>query len=185
MWPWGHAAVGYLLYRVYTWGTDTPLRGGPVVALAVGTQLPDLVDKPLAWQFGILPTGRSLAHSLLVASPVVVLVGILATAVGRRAHWVGFTAGYAGGIFGDAWFPLLTVQPRFLRFLLWPLGRRVEYKTAGSVSAHVATAEVGPRTLVGVALFVATTVLWIRDGAPGSTVLHPERLGAAIINRFG
>lgn len=34
------------------------------------TQLPDLIDKPLAWSVGILPTGRSLAHSLLTASLV-------------------------------------------------------------------------------------------------------------------
>jgi hypothetical protein len=49
MWPWGHLAVGYLLSAgaAYLRDHSSP-RGLAVVALAAGTQLPDLLDKPLA-----------------------------------------------------------------------------------------------------------------------------------------
>lgn len=58
MWPWGHAAIGYLLFSM-----DTRLRygrrpGGPAtILLFFGTQFPDLVDKPLAWTLPLLPSG--------------------------------------------------------------------------------------------------------------------------------
>jgi hypothetical protein len=61
MWPWEHLAVGYLLYSVscVLWGRY-PTRIG-VAALAFGTQFPDLVDKPLGWWLGVLPSGQSFA----------------------------------------------------------------------------------------------------------------------------
>jgi hypothetical protein len=50
MLPLGHAALGYLLYTVAgrVSGKQVPLRYA-IVPLAVGTQFPDLVDKPLAY----------------------------------------------------------------------------------------------------------------------------------------
>ena len=49
MWPWEHLAFGYVLYSlgVRTLRGRTP-RGPPVLVLAVATQVPDLLDKPLA-----------------------------------------------------------------------------------------------------------------------------------------
>ena len=60
MLPWGHLAVGYLAYslavRVRSGG---PPAGLAVAALAVGTQFPDLIDKPLVSWVSVLPSGRS------------------------------------------------------------------------------------------------------------------------------
>lgn len=87
MWPWGHAAVGYLLYTAYT-----RLQYGrspddiSTVLLLLGTQLPDLIDKPLAWTLALLPSGRSLGHSLLVLIPLSILVYLLAARY-RHTEW--------------------------------------------------------------------------------------------------
>ena len=56
MWPWGHLAVAYLCYVL-----SIKLRGDgeqtllTLVAVAVGSQFPDLIDKPFAWSVAILP----------------------------------------------------------------------------------------------------------------------------------
>ena len=74
MWPWEHLAVGYIAFSVMQRvGGRQGVPALAVVALALGTQLPDLIDKLLGWGIGILPGGRSLGHSLLFALPVVVL----------------------------------------------------------------------------------------------------------------
>ena len=58
MWPWGHLAAGYPVYTAYTrLHTGDPPADVPALVALLGTQLPDLVDKPLA----VLPTVRSLS----------------------------------------------------------------------------------------------------------------------------
>ncbi len=66
-----HAAVGYLL------GTYSRF---PVAYLVAGSVLPDVVDRPLYW-LGVTPFSHTVAHSLVVAVPVCVL---LSTLFGRR-----------------------------------------------------------------------------------------------------
>lgn len=62
--------VGYVAYSAFK-----RLRTGQAptqwnaLVLAVATQTPALIDKPLAWQFGVLSSGVSAAHSLLVGVP--------------------------------------------------------------------------------------------------------------------
>ncbi|PSQ17916.1 hypothetical protein BRC99_00275 [Halobacteriales archaeon QS_7_69_60] len=69
MLPWGHLAVGYLAYSLAVRGrTGGPPAGLATAALAVGTQFPDLIDKPLVAWVSLLPSGRSLGHSLLFAA---------------------------------------------------------------------------------------------------------------------
>lgn len=117
MWSWGHAAVGYLCYVAYLrrrYGSRP--RGVTVVALAVGTQFLDIVDKTLAWQFGLLPNGRSLAHSLLVATVVLGALWVLTDGT-RRASAAAFAAGYLTHMFGDALYPLVTGEFHYLGFL--------------------------------------------------------------------
>lgn len=71
MWPWGHAAVGYLFYSLFTrWRNHHVPQGYAVWGLAIGTQFPDLVDKPLAYWVHAIPEGRAFAHSLLFAVPL-------------------------------------------------------------------------------------------------------------------
>jgi hypothetical protein len=75
MWPWGHLAVGYFLYSPFARARfGRPPTDRATLWLAVGTQLPDLVDKPLAWRLGVLPAARTLGHSLLTITVVSMLV---------------------------------------------------------------------------------------------------------------
>lgn len=86
MWPWGHLAVGYLLYSgAVHLRTGRPPRAAAVVVLAVGTQLPDVVDKTLAWVYHAVPQGYAAGHSVFVAVPVGLAVALGGIAYGRSA----------------------------------------------------------------------------------------------------
>jgi hypothetical protein len=109
-----------------------------VVVLTVATQLPDLIDKPLAYSVGVLPEGRSLAHSLLVAVPLCVLaLGLARRETGWRSRsGVAFVAGYATHLLGDSIWDLLALRAEGLTFLVWPLLAAPDYDTT-SFDGHV------------------------------------------------
>lgn len=184
MWPWEHLAVGYLAYSsAVRLRTGRPPRDPvAVVVLAFATQFPDLVDKPLAWTLGVLPSGTSLAHSVVFAVPLVMVVLILARRYGRPAIGTAFAIGYLLHMPSDALYaavalgaqidpgsfawPLVPASPMprtgFGSNLLHYLRRYLAWLTAPG-SAHYLVAEV---LLVGSAL-----VLWLRDGRPGLELL--------------
>ncbi|WP_132059388.1 metal-dependent hydrolase [Halorussus amylolyticus] len=172
MWPWGHLAVGYLSYsilvRVRTRRAPESL---PTVALAFGTQFPDLVDKPLAWTLGVLPNGRSLTHSLLVAALVVGAVGLVLRRRNRTAVADAFAVGYLTHIAGDAVFPLLAGEYGELGFLLWPVVPAIEYTTRPSFVGHLRSFSVTAFTGVELLGALAVVGLWVLDGTPGVSVL--------------
>ena len=105
MLPWGHAALGYLFYTAYArLRYRHPPVGLSVYALGLGTQFPDLIDKPLAWHFAVLPSGRSLAHSLFTLG---VVVGVLWYAF-DTPEWRRLTAA-----FGVGWVSATASSRRF------------------------------------------------------------------------
>ena len=178
--PWGHAAFGYVLYSLGQRLVTREPPAGPAVVVAVlfGTQLPDLVDKPLSWGLGLFPQGYSVAHSILVAVPVG--VAVLATTASWRRFDVGvaFTAGYWSHLLGDA---ILAVPKRGVSpsdRLLWPVVTLPPYghettlfgridRIAGEFFQSVLTTE----HLVLLALYSVPYLLafslWVADGAPG------------------
>lgn len=168
MWPWGHAAVGYLLCSLWyrLWADRVP-RAGVVLPLAGGTQFPDLIDKPLAWTFGVLPSGRAGAHSLLVAVPLLALLWWhLESDAGQRA-WAGFAVGYLVHLVTDGVYPLVNGEFADLSYLLWPVLSLPNYEESAGILAHFLTADITPFLLVEVVLFLAGTLLWGGDGVPG------------------
>lgn len=120
MWPWEHAAIGYIAYSLLCRLRGEVPSDGAVIALLVGTQLPDLIDKPLAWEFGLLPSGRTLAHSLLFAVPVCLVVYLVARRSDRRQVGVAFGLGYLLHLPADVLAQPLYGAPLSLNFLLWP-----------------------------------------------------------------
>jgi len=174
MWPWAHLGFGYLLYRVTPAGRSPPLDGAAVLAVAFGTQFPDLIDKPLAWYLGVLPSGRSLAHSLLAFVLVVGVARAVAGRYDRPAVAGGFGVGYLSHLLGDSLHALVTVEWADLSFLLWPLLEPPippEGETIG-VLAHLRDIEGSPFFLFGLLLTGAMVVLWDRHGWPGVTELR-------------
>jgi membrane-bound metal-dependent hydrolase YbcI (DUF457 family) len=167
MWPLGHAAVGYLCYLLATRTRfDRPPGEFAVLALLVGTQFPDLVDKPLAWYLGVIPTGRTLAHSLLFLIPVAVGVYLLARRYGRPEYGFAFGLGALSHTLVDA-LPAVWGGTD-AGFLLWPAIPVEEYESgAPTVTALLMDSLGDPYFLLEFVLAAIALVAWRRDGYPG------------------
>lgn len=177
MWPWEHLAFGYVCYALGRRGWD---GNGPshreAFAVAFGTQFPDLVDKPLAWEFGLLPSGVSLAHSLLFAVPVVVAIVLVGHSRGVTPIGAAFGVGYLSHIAGDLLYPLLVDGGVSLGYVLWPLvptsvGQEpvavVVPRLWASFVEFLATPQ-GQLYLAAELLFLTFALgLWLWDGSPG------------------
>lgn len=167
MWPLGHAAVGYLLYSLSTrLRYDERPATVPALFLLVGTQTPDLIDKPLAWYVGVLPTGRSLAHSLLFLVPLSLAVYWLARRRGRAELGFAFGLGAISHTLVDA---LPTVwSGTDAGFLLYPIVPVTEYEEGAPTVTELLVSSLGdPWFLLEFALAGAALVVWYRDGRPG------------------
>jgi len=167
MWPWAHLGFGYLLYRATPAGRSTPIDGAAVLALALGTQFPDLVDKPLAWYLGALPSGRSLAHSLLAFALVVGVALVLARRDGRPEVAAGFGVGYLSHLAGDALGDVVAGDFGYLTFLGWPLTPPPDYGVEPGLLARLREFEATPTLAVGLGLALLAAGFWVRDGRPG------------------
>ncbi|WP_135852532.1 metal-dependent hydrolase [Halorussus salinus] len=196
MWPWEHLAVGYLGYSLALRlaGRGAP-RPWPVVALAVGTQFPDLVDKPLSWTLGVLPSGHSLAHSLFAALPLAALAVTVGVALDRWRDGTtpdrrrdgdaldggrtgaAFAFGYLSHLPGDAFYPLLVGGPPNYDFLFWPVVAVPSAETGVGFAEMVRTlfaryverlarGEVSPYLAVELGLLASVVALWVADGLP-------------------
>jgi membrane-bound metal-dependent hydrolase YbcI (DUF457 family) len=172
MWPWGHLAVGYLLYSAFVHLRDRRAPDGfAAIALAFGTQFPDLVDKPLAWSLGVLPNGRSLTHSLLTAVLLVAVVEFVARRRGDGPIATAFAIGYLSHLAGDALYPALSGNLYALSFLAYPLAPPIEYETAPSFAAHLQHLSLNSLLTFEFALGFGVFALWLLDGAPGLQVV--------------
>lgn len=166
MLPLGHAAVGYLCYTMSTrLRDDTPPRGRPVLLALLGTQFPDLVDKPLAWGLGVLPAGRTLAHSLVVLVPLCLLVYGLA----RHSVYRELTVAFAVGVLSHAVIDAVPAlwSSASVSFLLWPVVSIQPPEGSLAVSAVLRSALTSPWFLLELLLAVLAALVWHRDGVPG------------------
>lgn len=169
MWPWGHLAVGYLLYSYVQ--KHTVLKDKPVLALLLGTQFPDIVDKPLAWTFTVLPTGRTLGHSLLITGILVFIVYRFTVPGSRQRELLGvFGLGYLSHLAADALLPIIEWELQYLSFLIWPLVQSPTYETAPSFSAHLASIELTPFFIAQLVLAGMALRRWLKDGMPGARI---------------
>lgn len=168
MWPWGHVAVGYLLYSVGLRTQGRRPEPGAVGLLLVGTLLPDLIDKPLAWTFGVLDSGRSLGHSLVIGMLVVGLLYVLIAPRVGRGRVTAFSVGYLSHPLADLPFrDILAGNFEFTTYLVWPLLPAPDYQTDPSFLAHVLGYEPGQFELIQIGLFIVAVGVYSFDGAPG------------------
>ncbi|SDM92711.1 LexA-binding, inner membrane-associated putative hydrolase [Halogranum gelatinilyticum] len=173
MWPWGHAAVGYLLYSLYSRSVrNQPPTGLTVVVVGFGTQFPDLIDKPLAWTVSVLPAGRSLAHSLLTASLVIGVVVVLARRANRSPLAGAFGIGYLSHLAADGLYPFLEGEFASLSYLAWPLLPLPAYETDKSILAHFAAFEFELFAMLEFGLVPLAFVVWVYDDYPGIDLLR-------------
>ena len=185
MLPWGHLAFGYL---VYTAGTRLrnrrPPAGVPTLAMALGTQLPDLVDKPLNWWFGVFD-GRAVGHSLVTLVPLCALVALVVRRHDRGDLAGGFSVGALTHLLGDSYGAFFAGQFDRASFLVWPLLPAPTYPSDGLadhlrrwVAELEAFSAVRPVDLLASpfgAQFVSVAALvavWAYDGFPGVATLR-------------
>ncbi|MFC6813228.1 metal-dependent hydrolase [Natrialbaceae archaeon GCM10025810] len=178
MYPWEHAAVAYLLWSgASRWHNGTPPAGWPVLVVLLASQLPDLIDKPLAWQFGVVSSGRSLGHAAVIAVPLAVGVFVVARRAGRSPVGGAFAVGYLAHLATD-------VSPRFpggawdLTVVLWPFrtADAAADTAARETGAAAQTGEIlggaypsllAPDALLGLGLVGLAIGVWLVDGRPG------------------
>ncbi|AWB28352.1 metal-dependent hydrolase [Halococcoides cellulosivorans] len=182
MWPWEHAAVGYLAWSLAlrALGRRPPTAGEAVVAI-LATQAPDLIDKPLSWGLGWFPTGYAVGHGAIVALvATVALIALLrrrlavAAVVGLWSHLLADVAAFRTGRGPD---PTRVGWP-----LVTPTGYETEYGlTRGIVYlrrfGEAAVAEPVGTLGVPAVLGAATLAVWVLDGAPGLAVVRSRLAG--------
>lgn len=88
MLPLGHLASALI--------TSDRLKGDPLAA-ALGSQIPDLVDKPLAWVLKATASSRYLAHNI----PATALTSLVAYRLGGPAAGRGILAGHLSHLLAD------------------------------------------------------------------------------------
>lgn len=178
MWPWGHAGLGYLLYSLSLRATGRRVTGPEAVVLLVATQLPDLVDKPLAWQFDVVSSGYAVGHSLVVAVPLAVAVLALARRHGRPRLGAAFVVGHLSHLAGDVLVAVALSRPYTVERVLWPLvsvpGSHPELSFLDQIGyygsefvAYLGTTDSFLPTLLFTVPPVAAVALWVADGRPG------------------
>lgn len=170
---------GYVLYSAYAhlWERRRP-SGRAAIVVVFAALLPDLIDKPLAWQLNVLPTGRSLGHSLFFAVPVVVIVYLAARRFARNDVGVAFAIGYFSHLPADTIYPLVMPGVKIdLGYLIWPLASAGSTETGDLLgeflgllfgfSEFVSGPDGWRFLLIEGALFAVALALWIVDGRPG------------------
>ena len=126
MLPIEHFIVAFLPVLGYSIGRDRKLPTPRLTALAfVGSQFPDLIDKPLAHQFGLLPSGRVGMHSLPISVPFVCVIIAYGWYTDRRRLASVFAFAHLSHLLADNYKPLLGATPSVSPDLLWPFTQPV------------------------------------------------------------
>jgi membrane-bound metal-dependent hydrolase YbcI (DUF457 family) len=173
--PIGHAALGYLavalLRRVR--GLSLP-NGWLLVSVFVGSQLPDLIDKPLTY-YGVLESGRSFGHSLLVMVPALVALVFVARRRGYARHGGALAVATLSHFLGDTYRIALAGEWYEMRFLLWPLVPAITYPSDGTPPWIRVLDSLGdPRFGFQYGLAALAFGIWLYDRYGGRTGIEPE-----------
>ena len=87
----------------------------------VGSQFPDFIDKPLAHEFGVIPSGRVFMHSVPIALPVLTVVVWYGWRTQRRRLSAAFVVAYASHLLADNYRALFGPGATIPSDLLWPI----------------------------------------------------------------
>lgn len=189
MWPWEHAAIGYLLFSI---GLRLLNRDAPTeretVGLVVMSVLPDLIDKPLSWGLELTPSGYGVLHSVFIAIPVAALILVIAVRTDRGRLGVAVAVGYWSHLVADVLTPVRSGDQPIIERVLWPVGDTSGYAVDYGLGRGLVylgefvemLLAMSPLDIVLYYLLIpASTVgLWVIDGKPGASI--PRRSLAEI-----
>lgn len=198
MWPWEHAIVGYLTYSLFSRLVYREPPGGlEAFAVVFASVLPDIIDKPLAWEFGVFEAGYALGHSIFFAVPLSIVVGVLAHSAGRSRTGLAFGVGYLLHLPSDVLDTYVRGGEANFELMLWPVetvepggesqgfvgefvrlfGQYSQEFLAGDLSTYM-------WFQVGIAVFAA--LVWLYDGAPvlRECLRGGVRLLTSVVERF-
>lgn len=123
MMPWTHALLGYIAYSlfIHTVYRDSP-TGRETLVVVFAALFPDLIDKPLAWQFGVFEGGYALGHSIFFMVPLSLAVAVLTYTRGRPRFGWAFAIGYVVHLSTEVGPSYIGSGELPIHQLLWPLG---------------------------------------------------------------
>jgi len=159
--PIEHFIIALLPVAVYALLRDRHLPSLQLVAVTFfGSQFPDLIDKPLAHELYLIPSGRVFMHSLPFAIPLSIIVIAYGIQTERVRLAVAFVFAHLSHLVADNQ-QLLPPDPEVSPDLLWPLQPPVarsvvpHWAGEGSVNLHLWTAfSIAVLTLVAYMLVV-------------------------------
>lgn len=178
MWPWGHLAVAYLAFSLVSRAYDgKPPTGGPTLVLAVASQIPDLVDKPLSWGFDVFAQGYGVGHSVFFAAPAIAVALAYAVHVGRTRYGLALGVGWSAHLASDVLFGVVLGEGPAVRTVLWPLHRNPGYSVERGFfdrfqyylvrfAEEILEGEMTMYLVVYALLFTSVLAVWILDGYP-------------------
>lgn len=186
MWPWTHALFGYVCYSLAVRaGFRHRPTDSPAVLAVFAAVAPDLVDKPLAWTFGVTASGYGPAHSILLGVPVAALAAVWTWHALGRESGAAVVIGYGSHLLGDIIFQFFDEGELVLSVVLWPVVAAGPDSQGGMLShlvhftlRYIAQIRAGAATayFLGSTLLAAATVaLWVADGTPGVGLLTRDR----------
>jgi len=139
--PPEHFLVAFIPLLTYIIVRDKQFPDRRFVAVVfAGTQFPDLIDKPLAYQFGIIPSGRVFMHSLPTAIPVLLVVGFYGWKTNRVRLGAAFVFSHLSHLLADNRRMLIQQNPQIPPELLWPFAsieRQITPHWAGTGGINV------------------------------------------------
>ncbi|MFU8867058.1 metal-dependent hydrolase [Natronococcus sp.] len=182
MWPWEHAIVGYVAYSLFchAYYRDSP-GGLEAFAVVFASVLPDLIDKPLAWEFEVFEIGYAIGHSIFFAVPLSIAVGALARSRGRLRAGLAFGLGYLLHLPADVLDGYLRDGHLSFWILLWPFRQDEAHLHARETSIGVVdqffvyffrylfqllSGDPSSYLLFQFGLAAFAALLWLYDGAP-------------------
>ncbi|WP_290817868.1 metal-dependent hydrolase [Halovivax sp.] len=195
MWPWEHAIVGYVAYSLFChlYYRDSP-DGPEAFAVIFASVLPDLIDKPLAWEYGVFESGYALGHSIFVAVPLSIAVGLLARRWGRGRAGLAFAVGYLLHLPADVLDGYYRGDVVEFGILLWPVERGATYHEEpgfadqfvhflGQYRAELTGGDPSTYVLAQLGLAGLAALLWLYDGAPilRECALGGKRAGGRLV----
>ncbi len=177
MWPWESAIFAYLCYSAFVHVRyHEPPGGTAIVVAAVASVVPDLIDKPLSWQYGVFQNGYAIGHSLFTALIVIAVAHAFTRRTTRPRLGLAFGIGFLSHNVGDALEHVNEGVWYGIEHMLWPvvvLPPDHDSGFTGTVGqllaeyrAHLVHHDFTSYfVLVGV-ISACTLVLWAYDGFP-------------------